>query len=213
MISPAPEIPEEILQRVIARLRGTLSDYRYRHTMGVAEEAEHLGELFGAYPRLLYAAGLLHDLTKEWTTAQQESFLAAHGIPCDPDLKAAPALYHGLTASLLVPEQFPELSHPLLLSAVCKHTAGDVEMNLYDKLLFVADYIEPGRDFTPCVRARKRFYRNLPQKPEDRPAYLDREVLAIMNESICNLIAKGKYIACISVRARNALLAAIGGTP
>ena len=205
------EITEPMLDGLRESVLSRLSAKRFRHTVAVEQMVVRLCELYcpGQTARLR-AAALLHDLTKEWTTAQQESFLAEHGIPCDPDLKAAPALYHGLTASLLVPEQFPELSHPLLLSAVCKHTAGDVEMNLYDKLLFVADYIEPGRDFTPCVRARKRFYKNLPQKPEDRPAYLAREVLAIMDESICNLIAKGKYIACISVRARNAVLAAIG---
>jgi predicted HD superfamily hydrolase involved in NAD metabolism len=122
-----------------------LSPRRRDHAHRVAAEAAVLAARFGASPEAAEVAGLLHDYCRE---ASDEDILAAaarHGIVVGPvEARRPKKILHGPVAAAELLERGLD---PEVAAAIRLHTVGDAGMTVLEKCLYLADYLEPGRDF------------------------------------------------------------------
>ena len=206
---------ERFSDAVLARLRDAVraaeGDKRYYHTIGVEKKAAELAAVFAPdRARMLRAAALLHDITKEWSTEKQLAFCRQYGI--DPgEACFAPKLFHARTAAELVRQRFPECADMALLSAIEHHTEGAPDMTLCDKLLYLADYIEDTRTFPDCVSLRSYYETELAaaRTDKERLTALDRVLLRSFDLTIRCLLDEHAYLAVKTVASRNAILNAL----
>ena len=137
-----------------ADVRRRLGDYRYRHSVCVAEAAEELAVRYGGDPAQAYAAGLLHDILKEQPREEALAFFRAHGVTLTAVERAAPKLWHAMAGAIYIKETFG--LEPALIGAVRYHTTGRADMTLPEKILFVADFISADRDYPGVEDMRER---------------------------------------------------------
>lgn len=98
----------------------------------------------------LTCAALLHDVAKELSREEQAALINDFNIELSKeDAETYPAL-HSFAGVALIKRDFPELATDEILSAVRNHTLGDPDMSLMDKIVFIADYVEPGRTNKSC---------------------------------------------------------------
>ena len=202
-------LSEKVLDELRAEVMKRMSAKRFSHTLGVEKKAEELCALFAPEKTgMMRAAALLHDLTKELKTEEQLLLCERYGIVPDADTLAAPKLFHSMTAAAVIADKFPQLAVPELVRAVSVHTAGSVDMNICDRILYLADYIEDTRTFEDCVRLRKYFDDGIAaaDSAEERLAVLSRTMLLSFDMTIKDLIESGKPLAVVTVRSRNAML-------
>ena len=195
-----------------ASVAGRLSPKRMRHVLGVEREAAELAGLLlpdaGAEP-LLRAAALLHDLTKELPAEAQVALLESAGITPLPVELAAPKTLHAISAPVLIKSEYPEFADPDLLSAVRWHTTGRAGMTLPEKIIYLADYVEPTRTWPDCVKLRDAFWSASPEKmtPAELDAHLRSVLILSFDFTVRSLLDEGQPVHPATNEARNALIA------
>ena len=201
-------ITAQMLGDLRAEMATHLSPYRMAHTLGVEEMSARLAALYCPEKEpLLRAASLLHDLTKELKNGEQTAILAAHGVTLRPDEQASPKIWHGMTAALEIPVQFPAFATPELIAAVRWHTTGRADMTLTEAILFLADYIEEGRTFPDCIALRDRFFEADPAAMpiSARRCHLRDVLLLSFDYTLSELEASGGSVCLDSLAAREDL--------
>jgi predicted HD superfamily hydrolase involved in NAD metabolism len=154
-------ITEDMIASLRIRVRKEVSYARYLHILGVERCAMRMAELMGdALEReslnTIRAAALLHDVTKDKGLTWFLDFIKKCSITV-PEGESE-QLYHTLTAPDYIASEYPEFASSEILSAVRKHTTGDAEMSVIDKIICLADYIEDGRKNFTCSQVRDYFY-------------------------------------------------------
>lgn len=158
-------ITEEMLSALRTAVSERIGDYRMVHTLGVEREIGRMAALYcPERENMLRAAALLHDVTKELTDAEQMTIFESFGVRLRPDEAASPKVWHGMTAALIIPVQYPDFADAELISAVRWHTTGHAGMSLCDGLVYLADLTEEGRSFPDCMALREAFWGAEPQK-------------------------------------------------
>lgn len=148
-------------QVLLEKIAAQMSEKRFQHVLGVEQAALALAERYGADPIQASLAALLHDYAKEQVDAVFLDLIDRYQL--DPDLKNwGNNIWHGLVGRYLIAEEFG-LTDAAILQAIAVHTTGASEMSLLDKVLYVADYIEPGRDFPGVEVARELAQTDLDQ--------------------------------------------------
>lgn len=128
---------------------------RFAHSISVGHCAETLAQVYGADMFSARAAGILHDWEKLLPDAETIELAERFRIQTEAPYQKIVGLLHGPLAAKTLPAIYPWLSEQIL-SAIQKHTAGDRQMSKLDKILYVADLIEPLRpDFEAVVTARE----------------------------------------------------------
>lgn len=136
------ELPMEELERVVV---GLLKPNRVAHVLGCRDTAARLARRWGADETDAARAGLLHDITKALDGPLQLTLCREYGIVLDSFSTENPKTLHALTGSLVAERIFGE--NPNVVAAIRSHTTGKADMNLLEKIIYVADYMEPNRDF------------------------------------------------------------------
>ena len=136
---------KETLAEIRAYIKEKLSPERYRHSIGVMETARELAVRYGEDPMRAQLAGILHDCGKQYGHEESLRLMDAIGYVPNEVERFRPALLHGRIGALLARERFA-IADDGILSAIACHTTGKVGMDLLDKIIYVADYIEPNRD-------------------------------------------------------------------
>ena len=191
--------PDQI-EKLRSRVTKILSEKRMKHVLGVEHMAFRLGLLFfwgdDESMNILAAAALLHDVTKELSDEEQLEILDEHKIKPLPEELASMPTIHALTGALVIPDKFPEFADDRLINAVKWHTTGKAGMSLYEKIIFLADYIEETRTYSACIELREDFFSANPVKmtEEERHRHLDRAVLKAMENTLSHLREKGSVI-------------------
>lgn len=160
------------------------SEKRFQHTLGVEQEAAALGAIL--LPEKVWdlrAAALLHDVTKCLGEKEQEDLARSLGVELTPELLESPQVLHGLTAARLIPRDFPDYATREIVHAVEVHTTGAPDMSLFDKIIFVADYTEPGRKQSVCRQTRDRMWEQL-QGETDKRRVLDVTACRILGDTL-----------------------------
>lgn len=133
-------LPMEVLEPIVIRL---LHPGRVAHVLGCRDTAVALAEKWGADVTDAARAGILHDITKALDGPLQLTLCAEYGMILDDFSQRYPKTLHALTGSLVAERIFGE--NPAVVSAIRHHTTGRADMTLLEKIIYVADYMEPNR--------------------------------------------------------------------
>ena len=136
-----------------------LKPKRVPHVLGCEAEAVRLAERWGADPGDAAEAGILHDITKRLELPEQLILCEKYGIILDTFEKESSKLLHAKTGAMLAEDMFGVPAH--IRDAIFWHTTGRPGMTLLEKIIYMADYIEPTRDFEGVDRLRELAYRDL----------------------------------------------------
>ncbi len=136
-----------------------LKPNRVAHVIGVESEAVKLANFWGEDPEDAAEAGILHDITKKLVLSDQLILCEKYGIINDKAETENVKLLHAKTGAALAREMFGISDR--VYEAIRWHTTGKPDMNLLEKIVYMADYIEPNRDFEGVEKLRELSYENL----------------------------------------------------
>ncbi|MGY3750647.1 bis(5'-nucleosyl)-tetraphosphatase (symmetrical) YqeK [Vagococcus acidifermentans] len=146
-------------EQLIEKVRRQMKEKRFKHVLRVEATALALAEQYNGDLEKTSIAALTHDYAKERPDDEMAA-LVAQGV-FEPELLAyGNPIWHAELGAYLA-EQELGLKDETILQAIRLHTIGSAEMTLLDKLIYVADYIEPGRKFPGVDRARQLARENL----------------------------------------------------
>ena len=149
-------LPMEELEQVVIRL---LDPKRVSHVLGCRDTAVELAKRWGADENDAARAGILHDITKALDGPLQLTLCNAYGKILSDFSRKYPKTLHALTGSLVAERIFGE--NKAVVSAICSHTTGKADMNLLEKIIYVADYMEPCRNFPGVEKLRELAYADM----------------------------------------------------
>ena len=182
-------LPMEELKNVVVSL---LKPKRVNHVLGCAETAVRLAEQYGADPVLARRAGLLHDITKAMDGPDQLLLLDRYDIIVSDFERNHPKLLHAKTGAGVAKCVFGECEE--VCRAIYWHTTGKPDMRLMEKIVYIADYMEPNRSFPGVEDLRKVVFQDL-----------DRGLLMGFEMCIDELVRENKTVCQDSVDARDYL--------
>jgi len=146
----------EKLEQVVINL---LNPNRVRHVLGCRDTAAEMAKLWGTDVTDAARAGLLHDITKALDGPLQLTLCSEYGKVLDEFSENNPKTLHALTGSLVAERIFGE--NKAIVDAIESHTTGKPAMNTLQKIIYVADYMEPNRDFPGVEELRRLAYTDL----------------------------------------------------
>jgi len=179
---------------ILQRLKKMMSEKRYIHTIGVAKEAIKLADMYGEDAEKAYIAALLHDIAKEMPNSSKLAMAKAVGIKLDEELEKIPTLLHGYLGAQIAKTDFG-IDDEYVLDAIRYHTTGRANMTLLEKIIYLADIIEPNREI----------YEGLPQIRQKAFDNLDEAVYEGIIDSISYVNRKGEHVYYLSEEARDFL--------
>jgi predicted HD superfamily hydrolase involved in NAD metabolism len=182
-------------ERYIKILKTHLDGELYRHSLGVADTAADLARRYGADRRKAYLAGLVHDFGKGYSPAWLRRKAARLGLRLDRVTAAETRLLHAPVGAALLPGKLG-IKDPAVIRAVAFHTTGRRGMTLLEKIVYLADLIEPERSF-PGVDGLRQL----------ALVSLEGAVLAAVERTIGSILERGLLLHPRSVELRNSLLA------
>jgi predicted HD superfamily hydrolase involved in NAD metabolism len=141
-------------------LKNRMSESRWQHSLGVAETARSLAGYWGADPEKAWLSGIFHDYARELPEPQLLKLAVEYGLPVLKVEKENPVVLHAPVGALLVQKDFG-ITDEEILSAIAKHTVGGESLTLLDKIIFLADMVEPGRSWQGVEKLRHLIYRDL----------------------------------------------------
>jgi predicted HD superfamily hydrolase involved in NAD metabolism len=166
---------------------------RWEHTLGVIETSGLLAHKYGADPVKADVAAILHDYVKYWPVEKMRQVIVEQRLPGDL-LSYDKELWHAPVGASVVSREFG-IDDEEILNAIRYHTSGRERMTVLDKVVCLADYIEPGRDFPGVNEIRELAKHNLEQA-----------LIAGFDSTLQYLLKLGKKIYPLTLLARNSLL-------
>ena len=149
-------LPMEELEPIVIRL---LHPNRVAHVLGCRDEAVKMAAHWGEDVTNAARAGILHDITKVLDGPLQLTLCAAYDKVLSDFSRKYPKTLHALTGSLVAEKIFGE--NDAVVEAICNHTTGRANMSTLEKIIYVADYMEPCRDFPGVEKLREFAYSDL----------------------------------------------------
>ena len=170
-------------------VRSHLSDKRWNHTVNVVSEAEKLCQMYGGDMEKCVTAAIFHDVVKELPKEELNALVRKFGF--DEKYIDSPNLSHGKIAAALLKHEWG-IDDEDIINAVSYHTTGRAGMSKTEKIVFIADAIEPTRVYNGVEAIRKATYEDL-----------DRGCLKSLTDTVEHLKEKGvSYIDEDTLRAR-----------
>lgn len=170
-------------------VRSHLSDKRWNHTVNVVSEAEKLCQMYGGDMEKCVTAAIFHDVVKELPNEELNALVRKFGF--DEKYIDSPNLSHGKIAAALLKHEWG-IDNEDIINAVSYHTTGRAGMSKTEKIVFIADAIEPTRVYNGVEAIRKATYEDL-----------DRGCLKSLTDTVEHLKEKGvSYIDEDTLRAR-----------
>ena len=182
-------LPEAELRKVAVSL---LKPQRVNHVLGCAETAVKLAKRYGADETVALRAGLLHDVTKAIDGEDQLLLVDKYGILISDFERKTPKLLHAKTGAAVAKYVFGESD--AVTRAIYWHTTGKADMSLMEKIIYLADYMEPTRSFPGVDALRELAFQDL-----------DRGLLMGFELCIDELMREKKSLSRESVEARDYL--------
>jgi len=176
------------------KIKEMLGDERYKHSLSVQRMARELARIHGADEEKASLAGLVHDCAKWMSPFQFFRAAKQYGIQLSATERKQTGILHALIGGELAADLFG-INDPEILSAIKWHTTGCSQMSLMDKILYVADYAEPLREYEGAAQVRKLAYKDI-----------DLAMLEAIEQKIQHLLEKKTLIHPNTIAARNEIL-------
>ena len=170
-----------------------LKPKRMPHVLGTEQEAVRLAGQYGADETQARIAALLHDCTKKLDMDRQLALCRQYGIPLDDLEQHALKLLHAKTGAAVARDIFGVKD--AVYEAIRWHTTGKPDMTLLEKVIYLADYIEPNRDFPGVDELRRAVYDDL-----------DKGLLMGLSDTIDEMERMGNPVHHDTLEARDFLL-------
>lgn len=177
-------------------LRKRLNHSRYIHCLGVAKSARELAEIYGENPEKAYFAGLVHDITKNTSYAEQLQIIKKADIILSSCEQLNYKLWHAISGAAYLKNEL-KITDEEVLSAVRWHTTGRSAMTKFEKIIYVADLISPERSYPDVEEVRKTALE----------VSLEEAMLLILKFSICNITGNNMVVDLNTVECYNDLIA------
>lgn len=184
----------------LAALKVQLSPPSVEHCQRVADTAAQLAVIYGVDEATARLAGLLHDWDRDLKGAALVGRARVLGVPVGVADESVPYLLHARTGAADVAVAFPGID-PEIVTAIARHTVGAVGMSDLDKVIYVADMIEPARTFKGVEVLRESVGH----------VSLDELFLGAYDRSIRHLIKARKLVHPDTVEVWNSLVAQVRG--
>lgn len=136
-------------------IRPKMGEKRFAHSVNVAKAAVVLAEKYGADVDKAYTAGILHDITKEFSPEKQLQIINDGGIILDNIQKHAQKLWHSISGSIYIQTELG-INDSDIINAIKYHTTGRAGMSLLEKVIFIADFISAERTYTGVQIMREK---------------------------------------------------------
>lgn len=146
---------KEELTEIRKKLSKVLKKERFEHTIGVMYTAASLAMRYGADMEQALTAGLLHDCGKFCSAKDQLKLCEKKGIELTESERAMPALIHAKLGAYLARHEYG-IKDEAVLNAITYHTTGRTDMTMLEKIVYIADYIEPNRKEIPGLAEVRR---------------------------------------------------------
>ena len=140
-------------EELIEEVRRRLSDKRFKHVLRVEEMAVELAEMYAVDAERVSVAALLHDVAKEESSSEMLDLIISENLDLDL-LQYGPQIWHAPVGAVQARREFA-VEDEAILNAIKCHTIGAPEMGDVEKVIFIADYIERGRNFDGVKKARQ----------------------------------------------------------
>ncbi|KKO51260.1 bis(5'-nucleosyl)-tetraphosphatase (symmetrical) YqeK [Paenibacillus sp. DMB20] len=180
-------------EQLIEAVSSQMPEKRWIHTQGVMDAAVKLAKQYGADPVKADLAAILHDVAKYWPVQRLRDVLSENRLN-DELLQHEKQLWHAEVGAFVAEKDYG-ITDPEILDAIRFHTSGRVGMTLLDKVVCLADYIEPGRDFPGVHNIRELANHSL-----------DKALAAGFDSTISFLVSRRQIIYPLTVLARNDLI-------
>ena len=193
-----------------SRVKSRLSEKRFTHTLGVEAAAVLIAEkCMSESIDEIRVAALLHDISKEYSVAEHFSIIDSNGVSLTEEYKTSVALLHSITGPFVIQTDFPEYATESIISAVRNHTVGAPDMNIFDEIIYLADYIEDNRSYPMCIEVRQSYFhdRSLAKSKEEQIIALHRACIKALNNTIKEFTSRGKSYNEMTRLTRDSLLA------
>lgn len=184
------DLPFDALRQISLSLH---KPQRVAHVIGCCETAQKLAQKYGVSERDAARAGILHDITKALTGEQQLVLADRLKIDLTPFEREHPKLLHAKTGAAVAERIFAE--NEAVCEAIRYHTTGREDMSALEKILYLADYMEPNRTFDGVEQLREATWRDL-----------DEGMILGLDMTLAHLREQGQPQASDSYRARQWLL-------
>ena len=176
------------------RLENTLTPKRLTHSLNVMNTAVEMSKVYGENEKNAAVTGLIHDCARDICGEEIFRLCEKFNIAIDDVTRVQPKLLHGHIGAQIARLEYG-ISDESILKAVFYHTLGHENMSMLEKIVFIADYIEPGRDFPEVDKIRKKAENSL-----------EKALIVGFESTILLLISKKQRIYPLTILARNALL-------
>lgn len=152
---------QEIIRQINNAVKKKLPKSRYIHSIGVAYTASSLAMRYDVDIHSAMVAGLLHDCAKAYSGDKLLKLALKYGItPSEAETKS-PNLLHAKVGSAIAKKEYA-IDDSEILQAIASHTTGRPDMSTLEKIIFIADYIEPNRKIIPNLdNVRKLAFSNI----------------------------------------------------
>lgn len=175
-------------------LKENLKENRFMHTLGVVSTSKKLANLYNVDEKRAELAGLLHDISKNTSKEEMLEIIERNNIQLTLSEKKTPELWHSIVGPIQAREKF-NINDEEILGAIRWHTTGKEDMTSLEKIVYIADMIEPSRTFDGVNEIREEVLKDL-----------NKGVLKGMNHTISFLLSKNGMIDENTIKARNYLL-------
>ncbi|NOW88232.1 putative HD superfamily hydrolase involved in NAD metabolism [Clostridium beijerinckii] len=175
-------------------LKSNLLEKRYMHTLGVADTAKRLAKLNGVSEKKAEIAGLAHDVAKNLSIDKMREMMKENNVIISEIEEKNMNLWHSIVAPIEAKDKLG-IDDDEILDAIRWHTTGKEDMSTLTKIIYIADMIEPGRDFDGVDEIRRATFDNL-----------DKGVYFGLTSSIKILLARNLLIDENTIKARNYFL-------
>lgn len=180
---------EELKVEITDFINNNLKEKRIKHTYSVAAEARKLAEYYGEDPDKAELAALFHDMFRSMTSAVLNMYIRQLGLP--KKLIDNPNLSHAKIAAEIMKARYDILDEDII-NAVAFHTTGRRGMSLLEKIIFLADAIEPERNYPTVEETRRLAYENI-----------DKACVNSLERTIEYIQETGKYLDPDTINARD----------
>lgn len=179
------------IEEMLIGLEKILSKERYQHSIRVMNTCENLGRIYGADVQKVKIAGLLHDCARELSRQELIDIVKKNGqvISVVEDLQTV--LLHAKAGGAFARDHFGVLDKEII-SAISLHTTGKPNMSLVEKILFIADFIEPNRNFSGIDEIRNMAYNDI-----------DKTLIVVLKNIIMYVVENGFLLHTSTVEAYN----------
>jgi predicted HD superfamily hydrolase involved in NAD metabolism len=188
------------MDEILEKLKKHLNRKRFVHSVNVMNTSIELAKKYKEDVEKASLAGILHDCAKDIRGEQLLNMCKEFGIERDFVTRIQPELLHGPLGRKIAHRDYG-IEDEDILSAIEFHTTGSENMSMLEKIIYIADLIEPKRNFRGVKKLRRLTFRDM-----------DAAIILSLDMIIKNVLKKGKLIHPNTINARNYLIAKLNET-